>query len=151
MQKKLAKNRKGTRPPRICVPNKERALFTLENEKFVGVLQRLSLTGGSAILSKGPIPYGALSQMDLNTVFGRVRAQIEFLHRGADGVALAQAFRLVSMDAASERRYTAAAKQMADAGFSDAQDEQKPHSLAFDSLNKIIGSIRRLSAVIAPR
>jgi hypothetical protein len=150
MQKKSAKNRKGTRPPRICVPNKERALFTLENEKFVGVIQRLSLTGGSAILSKGPIPQGALSQMDLNTVFGRVRAKIEFLHRGADGVALAQAFRLVSMDAVSERRYTAAAKQMADAGFSDALDEQKPLGLAYDSLHKIIGSIRRLSAVIVP-
>jgi hypothetical protein len=51
----LNKSRKSTRPPRIRVPNHEPALFTVSNQKFVGVIQRLSLTGGSAILSKGPI------------------------------------------------------------------------------------------------
>jgi hypothetical protein len=51
----LNKSRKSTRPPRIRVPNHERALFTVSNQKFVGVIQRLSLTGGSANLSKGPI------------------------------------------------------------------------------------------------
>jgi hypothetical protein len=151
MRTKSAKKGQGTRPPRISVPNKERALFTLGSEKFVGVIQRLSLTGGSAILSKGPIPNGTLSQMDLNTVFGRVRAEIEFLHRGADGVALAQAFRLLSMDATSEQRYSAATKQMEDAGFSDSPMEQQSFSLAYESLDKLIGSIRRLSAVIVSR
>jgi hypothetical protein len=151
MRKKTGKNGQGTRPPRISVPNQERALFTVDSEKFVGVIQRLSLTGGSAILSKGPIPEGTLSKMDLNTVFGRVRAQIEFLHRGADGVALAQAFRLLSMDAMSEQRYAAATKQMQNAGFSDCPAEPQSLSLAFEGLNKLFGSIRRLSAVLVPR
>lgn len=38
------------------------------SEKFVGVIQRLSLTGGSAILSKGPISQGSLADMALSTV-----------------------------------------------------------------------------------
>jgi hypothetical protein len=82
----LNKSRKSTRPPRIRVPNKERALLTVNNQKFVEVIQRLSLTGGSAILSKGPIPQGTLADMGLNAVFGKVRAQIQFLHSGADGI-----------------------------------------------------------------
>jgi hypothetical protein len=47
------KPRKRKRPPRIRVPNNERALFTVDTDKFVGVIRRLSLTGGSAVLSKG--------------------------------------------------------------------------------------------------
>ena len=86
MPKKLQKTRKSTRPPRIRVPNNERALFTVNTQKYVGVIQRLSLTGGSAILSKGPIPQGSLADMGLNTVFGKVKAQIQFLHSGADGI-----------------------------------------------------------------
>ncbi len=82
----LKESRKSTRPPRIRVPNHERALFTVNNQKFVGVIQRLSLTGGSAILSKGPIPQGTLADIGLNAVFGKVRAQIQFLHSGADGI-----------------------------------------------------------------
>jgi hypothetical protein len=31
----LNKSRKSTRPPRIRVPNHERALFTVSNQKFV--------------------------------------------------------------------------------------------------------------------
>jgi hypothetical protein len=82
----LKESWKSTRPPRIHVPNHERALFTVNNQKFVGVIQRLSLTGGSAILSKGPIPQGTLADMGLNAVFGKVRAQIQFLHSGTDGI-----------------------------------------------------------------
>jgi hypothetical protein len=82
----LNRSRKSTRPPRIRVPNHEHALFTVNNQKFVGVIQQLSLTGGSAILSKGPIPQGTLADMGLNPVFGKVRAQIQFLHRGADAI-----------------------------------------------------------------
>ena len=50
MPKKLQKARKSARPPRIRVPNNEPALFTVNTQKYVGVIQRLSLTGGSAIL-----------------------------------------------------------------------------------------------------
>lgn len=140
---------KRTRPPRIRVPNNERALFTVDADKFVGVIQRLSLTGGSAVLSKGPIPEGTLAQMGLKTVFGNVTAQIQFLHTGADGVPLAQAFRFVDMDDVSWRRFSAAAKQMETAGFSDARDKGSPFAgLASRSLSKLGESIRRLSTII---
>jgi hypothetical protein len=58
MRQKLNKPGKSQRPPRIRVPNNERALFTVESEKFIGVIRRISLTGGSALLSKDPIPEG---------------------------------------------------------------------------------------------
>ena len=78
-------------------PTRKPALFTVNTQKYVGVIQRLSLTGGSVILSKGPISQGTLADMGLNTVFGKVKAHIEFLHSGADGMPLAQAFRFVDM------------------------------------------------------
>ena len=49
------KSRNKTRAPRIRVPNNERAIFIVDESKFLGVIQRLSLTGGSAVLAKGPI------------------------------------------------------------------------------------------------
>ena len=109
-----------TRAPRIRVPNNERAIFVVDEAKFLGVIQRLSLTGGSAVLAKGPIPQGSMGELVLNTVFGKVTAHIEFLHTGADGIPLAQAFRFLAMDDDSSRRFAAAAKQMEKEGFSDA-------------------------------
>jgi hypothetical protein len=149
MPKKLQKTRKSTRPPRIRVPNSERALFTVNTQKYVGVIQRLSLTGGSAILSKGPIPQGTLAEMGLNTVFGKVRAQIQFLHSGADGVPLAQAFRFIDMDDVSRERFSAAAAQMQSAGFSDAQEKGNSlGDLTSQGLSKLRDSISRLSVLI---
>jgi hypothetical protein len=149
MPKKLQKPRKSTRPPRIRVPNNERALFTVNNQKFVGVIQRLSLTGGSVILSKGPIPQGTLADMGLNTVFGKVKAQIQFLHSGADGIPLAQAFRFIDMDDISRKRFGAAAAQMQSAGFSDAEEKGNSFgNLTSQSLSKVRDSISRLSVLI---
>jgi hypothetical protein len=149
MPKKLQKTRKSTRPPRIRVPNNERALFTVNDQKFVGVIQRLSLTGGSAILSKGPIPQGTLADMGLNTVFGKVRAQIQFLHTGADGIPLAQAFRFIDMDDVSRERFSAAAAQMQSAGFIDVGEKGNSlGDLTFQSLSKVRDSISRLSVLI---
>ena len=152
MPQKLQRRRKGTRAPRIRVPNNERALFTVDNHKFVGVIQRLSLTGGSAVLSKRPIPQGTLAEMRLNTVFGKVTAQIEFRHSGADGIPLAQALRFVDMDDVSSERFSAAARQMERAGFGDVEEKENPlGNLASQTLSKLRDSIRRLSVVIAPR
>ncbi len=106
------KSSRSTRPPRIRVPNNERALFTVDAKKFVGVIRRLSLTGGSAVLSSGPIPQGTLAEMDLGTVFGKVTAQIQFMHGGADGMPLAQAFRFIDIDEVSSKRFSAAVRQM---------------------------------------
>jgi|SRR5580704_13166420 hypothetical protein len=142
---------KHTRPPRIRVPNNEKALFTVEAKKFVGVIRRLSLTGGSAILANGPIPEGTLAEMDLGTVFGKVTAQIQFMHRGADGIALAQAFRFIDMDDVSSERFRNAARQMEKAGFSDVEEKESPlGNLASQTLNRLRDSIRSLSGAIAP-
>lgn len=148
MPEKTEKIRKIPRAPRIRVPNNERALFTVDAQKFVGVIQRLSLTGGSAILSKGPVADGTLADMGLNTVFGKVSAQVQFLRSGAEGIPLAQAFRFVDMDDVSSRRFAAAAEQMQKAGFSDAKTEVSLDGIASQTLNKLRDSIGRLSVVI---
>jgi hypothetical protein len=148
MRQKLNKPGKSQRPPRIRVPHNERALFTVESEKVIGVIKRASLTGGSALLSKGPIPEGTLAIMSLKTVFGKVDAQIQFLHTGADGIPLAQAFQFLHMDDVSRERFRAAAERMQREGFSDVEEEREPLGLAHNSLSKLGASIRRLSVAI---
>lgn len=140
------KSSRRARAPRIRVPNSERAVFAVDAVRFIGVVQRLSLTGGSAVLSKGPIPHGTIGDIALNTVFGRVDAKIEFLQTGADGVPLAQAFRFIAMDDTSTDRFAAAAKQMEEAGFSDAPEEEPAGLAGFQGLNRLLHSVRRLAA-----
>ena len=142
------KRPKTSRPSRIRVPNQERAVFTVQNQKFVGIVQRLSETGGSALLVKGPIPKGTLGEMDLRTVFGKVNAHIEFLHTGADGVPLAQAFRFLAMDPQSTKRFMAAAKQMRDAGFADVELQQGPVIEALRCWERLRESIRQLTEAV---
>jgi len=139
------------RPPRIRVPNQERAIFTVDGQRFIGVIHRLSLTGGSALLVKGPLPSGTIGEMALGTVFGKVTAEIEFLQTGADGVALAQAFRFLGMDDVSRRRFDAAAEQMRQAGFSDVAGGENRLDLAYQSLSKLGDSLRMLSSKISSR
>jgi hypothetical protein len=75
-----------------------------------------------------------------------VSAHIEFLHRGADGVPLAQAFRFLAMDDVSTKRFKAAVAQMQMAGFSDV-DEQKPTLIdaVLERWRKLQASVRQLS------
>ncbi len=144
-----SQKRKRVRPPRIRVPNNEQALFTVDARKFLGVIQRLSLTGGSVVFSQGPIPLGTLAEMELNTVFGRVTAHIEFLKTGADGIASAQAFRFLGMDDASSERFDAAARQMQSSGFSDAEEQGTSFvDHASKSLSKLRNSMHYLSELI---
>jgi hypothetical protein len=144
MSRKIEKSRKH-RPPRIRVPHQQKAIFSIDNQKLVGIVQRLSLTGGSALLVKGPIPEGTLGEMALGTVFGKVNAHVQFLHTGADGVPLAQAFAFLAMDAVSSKRFKTAAEQMQSAGFSDAMQKQTPVDAAFETLRE---SVRQLSGVL---
>ena len=149
MRQKAQKPRKIARAPRIRVPNQERALFQVDTQKFVGVIQRLSLTGGSAILSKGLIPRGTVARMGLKTVFGKVTAQIQFLQAGAEGIPLAQAFRFLGMDEVSSRRFALAAEQMQSAGFSEVTETGNSlGDVASQTLSKLWKSIQRLSTVI---
>jgi hypothetical protein len=148
--KKSPNAQRSPRAPRIRVPNSERALFTINGVPFVGVLQRLSLTGGSAVLSKGPIPQGTMGDIVLSTVYGKVAAQIEFLQTGADGVPLAQAFRFLAMDDSSAKRFAAAAKQMEKEGFSDAPaaKESVLNAPASEALGTLLHSVRRLAVTL---
>jgi len=146
--RKTGRTPKSTRPPRIRVPNKERALFIVETQKVVGVVQRLSLTGGSVVLPEGGFPHGTLAEMSLKTVFGKVNAKIQFLQNGADGLRSAQAFRFLEMDSVSSRRFTAAVEQMENAGFADVEGNGKSLiDVASHTLSKlqasIFGSVRR--------
>jgi len=149
MREKKDKPRKVNRPPRIRVPNNERALFTVDSQNLVGVVQRLSLTGGSVVLAKGPVPEGTLAEMAMKTVFGKVTAQIQFLRTGAEGIPLAQAFQFLEMDDVSARRFHRAAEQMQNAGFSDAEDSGKSlGDVASQTLSKLRDSLQRVSSVI---
>lgn len=136
---------KRQRPARIRVPNRERVLFTIRDHRFVGVLQRLSFTGGSVIHTEEPLPRGTLAALDLRTVFGKVTAQIEFLHVGADGNTSAQAFRFLGMDDSCIGRLRAAIERMQGAGYSDAEVEGSSLSaLASKSLSTVRDHIQRL-------
>ena len=146
------KTSKGSRrPARIRVPNRERVLFTIRDHRFVGVLQRLSRTGGSVIHTEEPPPQGTLAGLDLRTVFGKVSAQIEFLHVGADGNTSAQAFRFLGMDDSCTRRLSAAIEEMQSAGYSDVEVEGNSLSaLASKSLSTVRNCIERLFQTYSP-
>lgn len=139
MAPRWPKSAKHERPARIRVPNRERVLFTLLDYKFVGVLQRLSLTGGSVIHTEAPLPRGTLAALDLKTVFGKVTAQIEFLQVGADGNAAAQAFRFLGMDDSCTRRLSAAIEQMKGAGYSDVESG---HNRLAGIVSQLLGRVR---------
>jgi len=87
--------------------------------------------------------------MGLNAGFGKVKAQIQFLHSGADGIPLARAFRFIDMDDVSRERFSAAAAQMQSAGFSDVQEKGNSlGDLTSQSLSKLRDSISHLSVLI---
>jgi len=143
--RKTEKSRKP-RPPRIRVPDQQKAIFVVDNQKLVGVVQRLSLTGGAALLVTGPIAQGTLGEIAFATVFGKVKAHIEFLHQGADGVPLAQAFAFLTMDAMSSQRFKRAVQEMHTSDFSDLK--QAPIDAAFEKLRQ---SVLQLSGMLTVR
>ena len=130
------------RPPRIRVPHQQKAIFTVDNQKLIGVLQRLSLTGGTALLVKGPIPEGALGEIVFGTAFGKVNAHIRFLYGGVDGVPLAQAFAFLAMNTRSSQRFKRALEEMRTP---DLAGKQTPIDTAFATLRR---SVRQLSGLL---
>jgi hypothetical protein len=145
MPRNVGKTRKY-RPPRIRVPYQQKALFTVDNQKLVGVVQRLSLTGGSALLMRGPIAERTLGEILFATAFGKVNAHIEFLHVGADGVPLSQAFAFITMDAVSNQRLKQALEEMNTSEFSDDVRERNQIDVAFETLRQ---SVRQLSGMFS--
>ena len=133
------------RPPRIRVPHQQKAIFTVDNQKLIGVLQRLSLTGGAALLVKGPIPEGTLGEIVFGTAFGKVNAHIKFLYGGVDGVPLAQAFAFLPMNAGSSQRFKRALEEMHASDLSDVVPKHTQTNGAFETL---LESVRQLSSVL---
>jgi hypothetical protein len=128
------------------VPHQQKAIFTLDNQKVVGVVQRLSSTGGSALLAKGPIPQGTLGEIVFGTVFGKVNAHIELLHTGADGVPLAQAFAFVTMDAISSQRLKKALDEMVPSDL-----KQVPMDAAIETLRQSVRQLAGMLNSVRPR
>jgi len=145
MTRNISKSRKD-RPPRIRVPHQQKAIFTFESQKVVGVVQRVSLTGGSVLLAKGPIPQGTMGQIVFGTVFGQVNAHIEFLHCGADGVPLAQAFSFLTMDDLSAQRFKRALEEMHGSDYADGMRKPRPMDAAFETLRQ---SVHMLSGMLS--
>jgi hypothetical protein len=94
---------------------------------------------------KGPIAERTLGEIRFATAFGQVNAHIEFLHVGADGVPLSQAFAFVTMDATSSQRLGKALEEMNTSDFSDDVPERTHMDVAFETLRQ---SMRQLSGML---
>lgn len=95
---------------------------------------------------KGPIAEGTFGEVLFATFFGKVNAHIEFLHVGADGVPLAQAFAFITMDPNSNQRLRKALEEMNTADFSDDVRERTQIDVAFETLRQ---SVRQLSGMFS--
>jgi len=133
------------RPPRIRVPDQQKAIFTIDSQKVIGVVQRLSLTGGPALLVKWPIPEETVGEMVFGTVFGKVNAHIEFLHTSADGLPLAQAFAFLAMDDRSSQRFKRAIEEMHTSDLADLVPKQTQIDPAFEKLGE---GVRQFSGML---
>jgi hypothetical protein len=87
-----------------------------------------------------------LGEILFATAFGKVNAHIEFLHVGADGVPLSQAFAFLTMDAISNQRLKQALEEMNTSEFSDDVRERNQIDVAFETLRQ---SVRQLSGMFS--
>ncbi len=107
------------RSPRVSVPDTEQAVVKIGLERAIGILRKLSATGGSLRLSKQFTP-GTLADITIRTTCGNVGAAIELLGV-ADG-ARTQAFRFVQMESTDRARLMAVLEQMREQGFGEKQN-----------------------------
>lgn len=138
---------RNTRAPRIRVPDQERALFTVDDSPFVGVLRTLSISGGSAVLSRTPLARGTTGTVAIKTVFGKVSAHVEFLQTGADGIPMAQAFRFVAMDDDSSKRLALASQHMEEEGHSDVEATEK----AANGVGQLLRNVGQIASNFLPK
>lgn len=73
---------RSVRAPRTTFPKPEPANFRVDNQLVKGLLRRLSLTGGCAVLTKN-VKTGTLAEIAIPTPFGVVSGLIEFLANNA--------------------------------------------------------------------
>lgn len=149
--KKTPPTYRKTRAPRIRVPDQERALFTIDDSPFVGVLRTLSISGGSAVLSRGPVSHGATGTVAIKTVFGKVSAQVEFLQTCADGIPMAQAFRFVAMDDDSSKRLALASHHMEEEGHSDIESRETSSGKSANRVGHLLRSVGQMASNFLPK
>lgn len=107
------------RAPRVTVPNREVVKVVTGTEPPVrGVLNKLSVTGGSISLPKF-FAEGTVAEVCFETVSGKVRSPIQFLRMRVDGSITTQAFQFIHMPADDKAKLSGVINQLLSKGFGD--------------------------------
>lgn len=114
----MAKQGHPHRAARVSVPNQEQAIISINGTNTVGVLCKLSVTGGSVRLPRWVVR-GTLGTIIMTTATGKIAPAVEFLSPGRNGSARTQAFRFIHMDPDDRRQLERALQQMIAQGFGD--------------------------------
>lgn len=121
MQNIANPGRDAVRAPRVNVPNKEQAVVAFGAQRMLGVLCKLSVTGGSLRLSR-PIPKGTVADLTIRATSGPITSAVEFLGPADRGALPPQAFRFIHMGPAESRRLENALDEIRKQGFGEKQD-----------------------------
>ena len=100
----------SVRAPRTQFSTPEPAAFRVADQRLKGSLQRLSVTGGCAVLERR-IRGGTLAEIEIPTPIGRICGLIEFLERRSAMGSPELAFRFVGLDDSDYERLTKALEQ----------------------------------------
>ncbi len=105
----------SVRAPRVRIPQEEPVWFTYEGGRVQGTLQKISVTGGLAVLPK-QIAQGTIAEMKVKSTAGPITGIVELLdpriHRGAPQ----QAFKFIAMDDTDHDRLAAILESLKSAG-----------------------------------
>jgi hypothetical protein len=136
-------HRDSVRAPRVNVPNKEQAVVALGALKVIGILCKLSVTGGSLRLSRS-VSKGTVADLTIRSTSGPITSAIEFLGPADKGTPPAQAFRFIHMGPAECRRLENALAAIRKEGFGEKQD-WRFHPLARTALRTVKSITRKRS------
>jgi hypothetical protein len=115
-----------TRPVRFKVPNNEKIILTVGQDRSAAVLAVLSLTGG-AVRTRRYEP-GTFGEIKMHTSWGTMNAVIELLALRRDGL---QAFRFVQVDVANKKKLKSALESMEAMGLGDKETAAIDHVIRF--------------------
>ena len=119
------------RAPRVTVPNDEQVIVSsVDSKPVVGILVKLSATGGSVRVSKSYMPK-TVGEITLKTASGKVTAAVEFLRTRVAGVGQTQAFRFIHIEPADRCR------------LENALDEMRKRGLGEEPFRPLVSLTRR--------
>ena len=131
------------RAPRVNVPNKEQAIVTLGAKHVLGVLCKLSISGGSLRMSK-PLAKGTVADLTIRSTSGPIKSAVEFLGPANRGALPPQAFRFIHMGPAESRRLENSLDEIRKQGFGEKQD-WRFHPLTRSALRTVKSITRKKS------